>query len=471
METPSNIKTMLSTGESKRLEFKSSNVGMEALGATICAFLNSGGGQILVGVRDDGTVEGGINANRIEAMLYPLSGGDSAVSLITPNAIWDVTEEPTDDGSVVLIDVPAGADLPYLFQDSIYIRIGSRTRKATGGQTRELIQRRYLQGARWERQPVLEVGMKDLDDDEIFETVRIAANKRGWRFRDPDDLTMVLEDLNLVDHGRLTNAATVLFAREAGHIFPQAHVRLTAYASDKAASEFREDHASRGHLFDHLKTYDAFLGRHVSVISDFTATKNHREDRPQYPYWSLREGFRNALIHRDYESIHGRVSVSVYPTRFEIWSYGDLPPGLSIASLKTGGRSLPVNPDIAQVIFLRGLVDLLGRGTRKMVEEFKSQGLPEPMWKKQTGGVSLTLRSRATPGEIPKELNARQIALLRRMKPGEQTNLSSYTKQTEGDWSERALRDDLSKLVRLGYMAKQGQGKSTFYVRTEKPTA
>ena len=471
MEMPSNIKSMLSTGESKHLEFTPGNAGMEALGAAICAFLNSGGGQILVGVRDDGTVEGGIDVKRIEEMLHPLSGGDSAVSLITPNAIWDVTEELTDDGPIVLIHVPAGADLPYVFQDSIYIRIGPQTRMATGGQTRELIQRRYLRGARWERQPVLEVGLKDLDDEEIFETVRIAANKRGWRFRDPDDVTMVLEDLNLVDHGRLTNAAAVLFAREAGHILPQAHVRLTAYASDKAASEFREDHVSRGHLFDHLKTYDAFLGRHISVISDFTTTKNHREDRPQYPYWSLREGFRNALIHRDYESIHGRVSVGVYPSRLEIWSYGDLPPGLSIASLKTGDRSLPVNPDIAQVVFLRGLVDLLGRGIRKMFEEFKNQGLPEPVWKRQTGGICLTIRSRAAPGEIPKELNARQIALLRRMKPGDQTDLSAYTKQTEGDWSERALRDDLSKLVRLGYMAKHGQGKNTFYVRTEKPSA
>jgi len=135
------------------------------------------------------------------------------------------------------------------------------------------------------------------------------------------------------------------------------------------------------------------------------------------------------------------------------------------------GGDFTANPDIAQVVFLRGLVDLLGRGTRKMVEDFKSQGLPEPAWKRQAGGICLTLRSRTTPGEIPKELNVRQIALLRRMKPGEQTDLSAYTKQTEGEWSERSLRGDLSKLVRLGYMVKQGQGKSTFYVRTEKPAA
>jgi ATP-dependent DNA helicase RecG len=280
---------------------------------------------------------------------------------------------------------------------------------------------------------------------------------------------MVLEDLNLVDHGRLTNAAVVLFAKEAGHIFPQAHVRFTAYGSDKAASEFSEDHVSRGHLFDHLKDYDAFLGRHIAVMSEFTASKDHREDRPQYPYWSLREGFRNALIHRDYESIHGRVSVSVYPSRFEIWSMGDLPKGLTTASLKTGDRSLPVNPDIAQVVFLRGLVELLGRGTRKIAEEFTSKGMPTPEWKKKTGGISLTMRSRAAAGDLPKELSARQIKLLRFLRPGQPINVGSYGEFTEGKVSDRTLRDDLSKLVTIGFLSKQGQGKNTFYVRTEKP--
>lgn len=468
METPNTIMNMIAAGESKRLEYKEHSVSLESLGATICAFLNSGGGQILIGVRDDGTVQGGIEAKQIEGMLHPLSGGDDGVSLITPNAIWDVTDEPTDDGPIVMIDVPSGADLPYVFQDSIFVRVGSRTQKATGGQTRELIERRYLQGARWERQPVLEVGLEDLDEVEIFDTAWIAAEKRGWRFRDQSDPMMILEDLNLVDHGRLTNAAVVLFAKEAGHIFPQSHVRLTTYRTDKAASEFTEDRVSRGHLFDHLKTYDAFIDRHVSVMSEFTATKEHREDRPQYPYWSLREGFRNALIHRNYESIHGRVSVSVYPSCFEVWSYGDLPTGLSVASLKKGDRSLPVNPDIAQVVFLRGLVDLLGRGTRKMVEDFTSRGMPEPDWKKKTGGICLTMRSRAAAGEMPKELNARQIELLHTMRPGETVTVSAYRENTKGEVSERALRDDLSKLVTIGFFAKQGQGKNTFYVRTEK---
>jgi predicted HTH transcriptional regulator len=56
------------------------------------------------------------------------------------------------------------------------------------------------------------------------------------------------------------------------------------------------------------------------------------------------------------------------------------------------------------------------------------------------------------------------------MKPGGTITIGSYREATGGKVSERALRDDLTKLVPLGFFSKQGQGKNTFYVRTEKPT-
>jgi ATP-dependent DNA helicase RecG len=117
------------------------------------------------------------------------------------------------------------------------------------------------------------------------------------------------------------------------------------------------------------------------------------------------------------------------------------------------------------------LVELLGRGTRKIVEEFRSLGLPEPAWKEQAGGIILTMRGGHSPGELPGELNARQIDLLRQMRPGNSINLATVRKNVGGDLSERTVRNDLKGLVKLGFLARQGQGKSTFYVRTEKPIA
>jgi predicted HTH transcriptional regulator len=54
METPKTVRDIIAKGESAHVEFKSAKAGLEVLGKTICAFLNSGGGQIIVGVRDDG---------------------------------------------------------------------------------------------------------------------------------------------------------------------------------------------------------------------------------------------------------------------------------------------------------------------------------------------------------------------------------------------------------------------------------
>lgn len=471
METPKTVRTLLKKGESSHVEFKSAAADLDTLGKTICAFLNSGGGQIVIGVSNDGQVEGEINLSKITTMLRPLSGGKLPGGLISPNAMWDVSEEAIDGGTVAIVDVPGGGDLPYVFEDGIFVRVGTQTRPATGSQTRALVEKRYLLGARWERQPASEVTLSDLDEKEILKTAKIATDKRGWQFRDSDDLTAILEDLSLIDHGRLTNAAVVLFAKEAGHIFPQSQVRMTAYTSDKTSAEFMDDRVSLGHLFSNLEEYDAFVKRHVSIVSDLSAAKQTREDSPVFPYWPLREGFRNALMHRDYSSYHGRVSVSVRPHRVEIWSFGKLPKGLSIASLRKGDRSLPVNPDIAQVVFLRGLVELLGRGTRKIVEEFRSLGLPAPVWKEHAGGISLIMRGGHSPGELPRQLNTRQIDLLRVMRPGASLNLADVRRSAAGSLSERTARNDLAGLVKLGFLARQGQGKSTFYIRTEKPIA
>lgn len=472
METPKVLREILAKGESARREFKSGRIELDSLGEAICAFLNSGGGQIVIGVGDDGQVEGDVDIKRIESMVRALSGGGKEGQLLTPSAVWDVSHEQLEEGSVALIGVPAGADLPYIFRDSIFVRSGKNTHRASGTEIRALIERRYLQGTRWEREPVLEVQQKDLDEKEILATARTAADKRGWRFRDLDNPFSILEDLKLVEHGRLTNAAVVLFAREAGDIFPQAQVRMTVYHSDKAGAEFSDDRVLQGHLFANLEDFDAFINRHVVTVSNLSASTSARDDMPVFPYWSLREGFRNALIHRDYRSIHGRATVSLYPDRLEIWSYGGLPSGLTVKTLKTADRSLPVNPDIAQVVFLRGLVELLGRGTRKIVEEFRGRSLPEPIWKEQAGGVTLTLRRGQTLGKLPEQLNVRQLELLNRMRPGEKINITSLRNSTgEESVSERTARNDLTSLVKLGFLTRQGQGKNTFYVRTEKPIA
>ena len=60
------VKRLLLQPENIRLEFKESRADLPAnLFETICAMLNREGGDILLGVADDGTVQG-VDASRIE---------------------------------------------------------------------------------------------------------------------------------------------------------------------------------------------------------------------------------------------------------------------------------------------------------------------------------------------------------------------------------------------------------------------
>jgi len=67
---------------------------------------------------------------------------------------------------------------------------------------------------------------------------------------------------------------------------------------------------------------------------------------------------------------------------------------------------------------------------------------------KQEGKV----QAYAPTGSVPKELNKRQLKLLHQLKPGDSTSMSTLQKETDGEVSERSLRNDLSLLAKLGHL-------------------
>jgi ATP-dependent DNA helicase RecG len=132
-----------------------------------------------------------------------------------------------------------------------------------------------------------------------------------------------------------------------------------------------------------------------------------RRDTPTYPWGALREGVMNALTHRDYAAFDGQLSIQIKSAQIEIWNPGRLPEGMTVQDLPRGHVSRPPNPNIAHVFFLRGLIERVGIGTQRIVQECQAAGLPDPVWELRAGGVSLTLR---LPASI---LSERQVAFLR----------------------------------------------------------
>jgi len=273
----------------------------------------------------------------------------------------------------------------------------------------------------------------------------------------------VLRQLNLAGAGYILNSAVLLFGEEPQQRLPQTRVRAVVFEKDKTG-DFIDRRDFEGNLIALLDAVETFVKTHVPVAAKFIPGQMRREDKPAYPFSALREGVLNALMHRDYAAFTGGVAISIYPDRLEIWNSGRLPAGLTVADLKRNHPSLPPNPDVAQVVYLRELIEKVGRGTESIVSECQAAGLPSPTWKESPVGITLTFFS----GKIGKRfaLNHRQLELLARLIPGGQIHPADYRVGLAAKVTGRQARLDLLQLTQAGFLKREGRGRSTVYVRT-----
>jgi ATP-dependent DNA helicase RecG len=131
-----------------------------------------------------------------------------------------------------------------------------------------------------------------------------------------------------------------------------------------------------------------------------------REEQSLYPPAAVREGLVNAFAHRDYADFRGGIAVHLYPDRLEIWSSGAFPEGVTPQTLVQGHISILRNPDIAHVLYLRGLMEKLGRGGVLILNACETHGLPPPRWQADSLGVTLTLLAPEVTPEVAPEVRA-----------------------------------------------------------------
>jgi len=78
-----------------------------------------------------------------------------------------------------------------------------------------------------------------------------------------------------------------------------------------------------------------------------------------------------------------------------VWNPGFLPEGLNIKDLSGPHPSIARNPVIASFFFRAGLMERWGTGTLRMIEECKKLGAKRRVWKKESGGIKVTLYAHA----------------------------------------------------------------------------
>ena len=330
---------LVETGEGYALEFKESL--SSPIGKDICAFANSSGGKIVLGVKDNGNIKGYKLSNKDRARLIDI------IQSIKPNIEIKIKE--IED--LVIIVVPEGKEKPYFFGNQCYIRIGASSRAVGREELREFFQRENL--IQFDRKPNYEFDLKRDFDEYKFEEFR-------KKLKIPKELskTHVLRNLNLLANGKINNAGVLFFCHRVTKFFMNAVVRGVLYkGKDKTyvldKKEFDADFVSNfnnalNFILMNLKMKQEIIGR-------------ERRDVLEIPEEALREAVINAMVHRNY-FINGVVQIDIFSDRVEISNPGRL----LFDKRELGKISMPRNPIIFDLAYRLGYVEKIGSGIQRI---------------------------------------------------------------------------------------------------------
>lgn len=137
--TPEELAELIRKGEGVRLEFKTKDILSDKakLAREMVALANTDGGKILIGVNDNGRIEGIKGQEKDEERLINIAR-DKCNPPISPS--FEIVK--TSQGDVYAVTVPKFEDYPYAVKTSsggvYFIRVGSTIREPTSSEMRAM---------------------------------------------------------------------------------------------------------------------------------------------------------------------------------------------------------------------------------------------------------------------------------------------------------------------------------------------
>lgn len=250
--------------------------------------------------------------------------------------------------------------------------------------------------------PCQGAGLKDLDDAGMKAFIREARASRGFPLRESATGRQLLTHLNLLDGGRPTHAALLLFGRDPQKFMPAAEIKCAHFHGTEVAKPIPSYHVYRGTVFAQVDQAVDFVMSKLALRVGTRAAGTKAPVAYEIPREVVAEGVVNAVAHRDYAS-HGSVQVMLFSDRLEIWNPGRLPSALTLESLRQPHPSIPHNPLLAQPLYLTQYIERLGTGIGDMIFRCREAGVREPEMGIRNGFV-LTIWRIKISGEIAGEI-------------------------------------------------------------------
>lgn len=256
------LKKIIETEERDRLEFKQSLSSMDRILATLCAFANTEGGTVLVGVTDDGDIVG-IDLSR-----------DTEPNLV--NTVLDSIRDPirleveiirlNERKGVIRLSVEGHPLAAHTAKERPFWRIGSVTKPMPREEYERRIREKRV--VTWETTLVDEASEDDIDFDAVEEYIKAITQKKKR------DLKLTPRDV-LLSHrcaveqgGRLkpTRAGILLFGKEPQRFLGMACISIIRHGGRKVTDRVLDTRDFKGRLPDMIDGAEAYLTDHMAVM-------------------------------------------------------------------------------------------------------------------------------------------------------------------------------------------------------------
>ena len=383
----------IESGESDQTEFKRGLGDLSAVGRAICAFANTEGGVVILGVSDAQEILGvREDTEKVQERLtsFLQSGCSSPVTARSGRQ-----QDP--NGWVHWLEVPMQRGFePLRFEGRVWVR---RQRSSVEPSPTELQELYNVFGYIITEERTIQAATSSHIDMQAF---RAYLQRMGLDTQDElqpddeDDLSNrgVLRELGGTMHSTLYGVMT--FGKDPQG-YPQTHnfhVQCVAYYGADRASEVLQVGEASGRL-------DEQVQRAVGWISGLGRFESYRglvrQDIPLVPLVALRESLVNAVVHRDYSITGSKVLLEVFNRHVDVTSPGSLPNHMRVESVRAGGHPRSRNELMANFMLVMGFMEQRGRGWPVMRRAMREFNGTEPEIIQGTDGDSVRLRFHLEP--------------------------------------------------------------------------
>ena len=350
----------------------------------ICGFANAQGGELYIGMKDDGSTCG-IPDTDIKKLLEDIPNKTRDVLGIIP----EVSLIQKENKNVLKIRVEPSS-FPISYKGEYHYRTGSTKQQLIGNALTQFLLKKT--GLSWDATEISKVDIGSLSNNS-FDIFRKQSVRR--KRMEADDVNIsnneLLDKLNLLtEDGILTKAGYLLFADDPERRITGSFIKI-GYFED--ADILYQDEVHGSLLAQAEQAIDLIFTKYLKATITYDGTT--RVETYPFPFIAVREAIYNSIVHRAYNCMNP-TQIRVYYDKLVISNDAALPMDWTSQTLMEKHKSVKYSPLIASAFFKAGYIEAWGRGIEKICNACTENKNPLPEYK--ISGDDVTIVFFAVPG-------------------------------------------------------------------------